>query len=101
MSPFIDDVTVVRSDGRPTPDQRVEAVERKVERLEQLPDRISSLESQILQFREEVRAEFSNIRGEMHQFHDVSMNQMRVLHEDVVSRIALLNEGRNGPKPDA
>ena len=94
---------------------RVEILERRVDRLEQLPARIDSLASQILQFRGEVRVEFSAVRQEMRDLGetlraemrvmqqdlvariDETGLQMRVLHEDVISRIALLNEGLNGP----
>ena len=108
-----------------------------MDRLEQLPARIDSLGSQILQFRGEVRVEFSAVRQEMRDLGetlraemrvmqqdlvaridagdeetrrqmgvmqqdlvariDETGLQMRVLHEDVISRIALLNEGLNGP----
>jgi hypothetical protein len=44
-----------------------------------------------------MRAEFSAVRSEMaDQFGDLA-TQMRVLHEDVISRIALLQEGLAGP----
>ena len=43
---------------------RVEALERRVDGLEQLPDRVAALEVQVLQFREEVRVEFSAVRGD-------------------------------------
>ena len=61
---------------------RVESLERRMTTLEQLPERLDRLESQILQFREEVGDEFSAVRREM-----------RVLHEDVLGRIAVIGEG--------
>jgi hypothetical protein len=81
----------------------VKILERKVERLEQLPGRLDAVESQILQFRKETRAEFSTVRGEMRELHGIAMTrmdamreslsaQMRTLHEEVLTRIALLNE---------
>ena len=93
---------------------RVEILEHKVESLEQLPGRVASLELQISQFRQEVRVEFSALRGEMDGFRiemrgemsgfraTVSAEfvqvrtEMRVLHEEVTSRIALLDESLNG-----
>ena len=105
---------------------RVEILERKVEGLEGLPDRVASLESQIVQFREDVRVEFSALRQEMRTHLDTlrdslraeiragdeatrnelraeiragdeeTRRHMRVLHEEVISRIALLNEHFNG-----
>ena len=96
MHVSFDDATVVAANERSA----------SVESLEQLPDRMTSLELQISQFREEVRVEFSTTRGEMmnrmNELHGVAMNrihelstEMRVLHEEVISRIALLNEGLN------
>ncbi len=98
--------------------RRVQILEEKVERLEQLPARIDSIELQILQFREEVRVEFS----EMHELHAQFMARialteqallhemgqlderaasrdaetrrlMRVLYEDLIDRITTLGEG--------
>jgi hypothetical protein len=100
--------------------ERVEILEHSVEALEGLPARVASLETQILQFREEVRAEFSATKAEMrmlndetrtqmHALHDESKTQMLglhdevktrmlLLHEEVLSRMALLGESRNGRK---
>jgi hypothetical protein len=98
--------------------RRLEILEEKVERLERLPDRIDNLEVQILQFREEVRAEFSATReslgGQMGALErlaaridavderltariaegdEETRRFMRVLHEDLVARIATMSEG--------
>ena len=82
-----------------------------MESLEGLPDRVASLESQIVQFREDVRVEFSALRQEMRTHLDTlrdslraeiragdeeTRRHMRVLHEEVISRIALLGEHFNG-----
>ena len=125
---------------------RVAILEHKMQSLEGLPDRVASLELQIVQFRAEVRAEFSavrqemralgetlraemsglgdTLRGEMNGLGDTlrgEMNgginglaqtlraemragdeetrrQMRVLHEEVIARFALLDEHLNGRK---
>ena len=90
--------------------------------LESLPERMTALESQIVQLRGEMRAEFSAIRAEMH-LGDGELRadlrkeirtlkeeireevaglgtHMRVLHEDLVSKIGLIQEGRrNSPRP--
>ena len=118
--------------------RRVEILEEKVERLEMLPARIDNLEVQILQFREEVRAEFSATRAEflarialteaalLHEMNQIDERRgqetrhelgkalaetrteliariaegdeetrryMRVLHEEVIARIATIGEG--------
>ena len=70
---------------------RVERLERRVEILEQLPERVSALESQIVLLRGELRNEFSATRA---LISDVD-RYMRMLHEDVIQRIATLGEGRN------
>ena len=141
--------------------KRVAILEHTMQSLEGLPDRVASLEVQFVQFRVEVREEFSavrgeirrlgeTLRGEMHDFgetlrgemagglnglertlrgemHDFgealrgemagglkgleqtlrgeirigdeeTRRQMRVLHEEVITRIALLDEHLNGRK---
>jgi hypothetical protein len=101
--------------GQQTLTNRVQVLERKVENLEKLPERMHSLELQFMQFREEVRAEFSatraelrteirrgdeqtraELRAEIRAGDEETRTYMRVLHEEVLSRIALLGEHRNG-----
>lgn len=100
-------------------ESRVKSLARRVTQLEQLPARIDALTSQVSLLRTEVRVEFSAVRGEMvaqsatiiatlrtemaeqgeglrKQFRTEIgslATHMRVLHEDVVSRIAQLQEG--------
>lgn len=81
--------------GPQTLTNRLEVLERKVESLERLPEQMHALELQILQFREEVRVEFSTIRAEIRAGDEETRTYMRVLHEEVLSRIALLGEYRN------
>ena len=92
--------------------RRVQILEGKVESLEQLPARMEALELQILQFRAEVRDEFSatreglraEMRAEIHRLEtrlealisggdDETRRYMRVLHEEVIARIATIGEG--------
>ena len=78
-------------------ESRVISLERRVTQLEQLPARIDDLTSQVSQLRTRMDAEFSAVRAEM-----ATAVEMRVLHEDVISRLALLQEGqpaRPGRKP--
>jgi hypothetical protein len=90
---------------------RVTSLERRLTELERLPARIDDLTSQISQLRTEIRGEFSAVRVEMvglgsalriemaeqgaaSAARDEAIGiQMRVLHEDVVSRIGVLQEG--------
>ena len=70
--------------------------------LEELPGRIDDLTSRVSQLltemsaessavRAEMRAEFSAVRAEIAE--RATGSEMRALHEDVISRIALLQEG--------
>ena len=85
-------------------------------RLEQLPARIDDLTLQVSQLRTEMRGEFSAVRGEMAEqgvaqrseiaeqgaasaARDEALGiQMRMLHEDVIGRLALLQENQ-APRP--
>jgi len=71
--------------GRPLT-ERVKILEQQVERLRELPSRMAAVESQILQLRGEMQGGISAIRGDI----DETRRHMRVLHEEVLSRIALL-----------
>jgi hypothetical protein len=95
---------------------RLEKLEQRVTVLEQLPARIDGLTLQIVQLRGEMHAAFSAreaslreeiragdnvIRREMHELHDLTMKaigdvhtRMLVLHENVLERIALTQEGK-------
>ena len=67
-------------------------------RVASLDGRVASLEGQVLQFRAEVRVEFSAVREEMRAGDEETRRQMRVLHEEVIARIALLDEHLDGLK---
>jgi hypothetical protein len=71
-----------------------------VEILEQLPERITALEVQIVQLREEMRSEFSatlirdgELSRTMRELFEANKTHMRVLHEDLVQRIATIKGG--------
>ena len=81
-----------------TIESRVISLERRVTRLEQLPARIDDLASQISRLRTEMRGEFSAVRREVSELADRLDTRMRVLHEDVIARIALLQEGHTPAK---
>jgi cell division protein FtsB len=66
---------------------------RRVETLEQLPERVTALESQIVQLRGEMRSEFSETRDMIREGDEETRRHMRLLHEDLVGRIATLREG--------
>jgi predicted nucleic acid-binding Zn-ribbon protein len=81
--------------------RRVERLEEAVENLQRLPEQVDSLgvqqdrlEAQIVQLRDEMPSEFSAVRAEMRAGDEETRRLMRVLHEDVIARIALLDNGR-------
>ena len=79
---------------------------------------VDTLRTEFLQFREETRGEFSSIRAEMRtgfaavrlEMHEMrtdliarieageqeTRSQMRLLHEEVITRIGVLAEGQSG-----
>ena len=71
--------------------ERVEILERKVEVLERLPERVTGVELQLVQLRDEMRAEFSATRAEMRAGDEEMRRYMRILHEDVIARISMLD----------
>jgi hypothetical protein len=85
--------------------KRMDIVEQRLTSLERLPERMTALESQFLQLRTEMRAEFSAIRIEMQAGDEETRRvlreeitglgtHMRVLHEELISRISMIQEGR-------
>ena len=91
--------------------ERVEILERKVEALETLPDRMTRVELQLVQLRDEMRAEFSAMRGgadadvtlsslrqEVRAGDEETRRYMRMLHEDVIARLAIIQEGQRPRK---
>jgi predicted nucleic acid-binding Zn-ribbon protein len=89
--------------ARETLEKRVDNLDHRVTAVEQLPERVTALESQIVQLRGEMRSEFSAIqeeireqgqglRQEMRDLFAQSERHARILHEDVIGRIAALRE---------
>ena len=67
--------------------------------LEQLPERVTELEMQVLQLRAEARNEFSALRHEIRDGDEETRRYMRVLHEEVIARLATIQEGQTPPVP--
>ena len=110
--------------ARPTLTERVEILEQRAGVLETLPARMDAVELQIVQLRTEMRAGFSDVRQEMgargaslredmikeirnsnealrtelttaiRSGDEETRRHMRVLHGEVMSRIATIAEGR-------
>jgi predicted phage gp36 major capsid-like protein len=93
--------------------ERVEILERRVATVETLPDRVTAVELQLVQLRDEMRAEFSAVRAEMRAGDEETRRSlreeiragdaetrryMRVLHEELIGRLAIIEEGRRGRK---
>ena len=88
--------------------RRIEILEGDVNALRQLPDQVSAvaaelaalrgdftqLQGDVTQFKRDMRAEFAAVREEIRTGDEETRRQMRVLHEEVISRLALLGEGR-------
>jgi len=87
-----------------TLENRVERLADRVTVMEQLTARMDALASQISQLRDEVNVGFSatstridgvekSLRQELHAVDERLSTQMRVLHEDVIGRLTLIQEG--------
>jgi len=78
--------------AREAVESRVDNLETRVAMLEQLPERVSAVESQIVQLRTEMHDELSAVRIEMRAGDEETRRYMRVLHEEVINRLALIQE---------
>ena len=91
--------------------KRVEKLEEEMTALAGLPAQVADLATQVSQLRVEMRDGFSAIRDEIRAGDeetrrqlreeiragdDETRNQMRILHEDVIGRLALIQEGLGG-----
>src|SRR5204863_8863460 len=85
-----------------TIESRVEKLEQQVTNLQVLPGRMDGLSVQISQLRDDVGAQISaterTLREEIVAGDERILAQVRVLHEDVVSRLALIQEGQPRPR---
>jgi hypothetical protein len=79
-------------------EERLTMLEKEMLEMRQLPERVTRLESQIVQLRQEVRDAVSAILSEMRTGFAELGAQMRMLHEDALSRIARMGEGRRSRK---
>ncbi len=69
-------------------------------RLGHVETEVREFRGEFLQFRDETRAEFSAVRAEMATKQELAetRSQMRVLHEEVIGRLALLQEGQDAAR---
>jgi hypothetical protein len=86
-------------DVQPQPiERRVERLEERVTRLEELPARLDDLTGQILQLRVEMGSAISDLRDRVdampEQITREVMTQVRILHEDVIDRLRIIQDGQ-------
>ena len=96
---------------------RVENLERKIDLLESLPERVGAVELRVAavelqsghlrvemreqfsavrqEFRGEIQGVTRELRGEIQASEEETRRYMSVLHEEVLSRIATIQEGRS------
>jgi hypothetical protein len=83
-------------------EERLTMLERQMQEMRDLPERVTKLELQVLQLRHEMQRGFSAIQSELKeglsQLGDQLGAQMRMLHEETLSRIAVMGEGRRSRK---
>ena len=87
-----------------TLDDRVTALEGTVAGLQELPKQLASLQRGVTAFQRDVAARFDQVDARFERLERVvrdgderNYSQMRMLHEDLVAKIALLGERRDGP----
>jgi hypothetical protein len=74
-----------------TLEDRVTALENTMVVLEELPGELAA-------FRQDVSARFERLEGVVREGDERNYVQMRMLHEDLVARIALISEGDERPR---
>ena len=64
--------------------------------LRQPPEQVSAVAAGLAEFRGEVRAEFAAVREEIRAGDEETRRQMRILHEEVISRVGSVGLPRLG-----
>ena len=80
-----------------TLDDRVTTLEGTVAGLQELPKQLASLQRDLTAFQRDVAARFERLERVVRDGDERNYSQMRMLHEDLVTKIALLGERRDGP----
>jgi hypothetical protein len=80
-----------------TLDDRVTALEGTVAGLQELPKQLASLQRDVTAFQRDVAARFERLERIVRDGDERNYSQMRMLHEDLVAKIALLGERGDGP----
>jgi cell division protein FtsB len=76
-----------------TLERRVESLEQRVTVLEQLPARVDNLAAQISQLRDEMHAEFSEVRNQMYLLRDELLGSVKAGNAEVMAQARALYEG--------
>jgi uncharacterized coiled-coil protein SlyX len=87
-----------------TLEDRVTALEGTVAGLQELPKQLASFQRGVAAFQRDVAARFEQVDARFERLERIvrdgderNYSQMRMLHEDLVAKIALLGERRDGP----
>jgi len=80
-----------------TLEDRVTALEGTVAGLQELPKQLASLQRDVAARFGQVDARFERLERIVRDGDERNYSQMRMLHEDLVAKIALLGERRDGP----
>ena len=88
--------------------RRGDILEDKVETLSDLPQRVTAVEANLAALRTEMHQGFARVDGrldalrkEVQEGDEETRRQMRVLHEDVIARLALIHEHAIGSTSSA
>ena len=79
---------------------RVDRLEKRVTSLERLPGQVEALTVEFLQFRTEVRGEFSAVRAEMHEQGETLRAEMRQMGETLRGEMRDLGDTLRGEMRD-
>ena len=90
-------------------EERLTMLEKQMLETCELPARVRNLELQFVQLRQEMRDGFSEMGAQMRMSHEEALSrittmgeglgaQMRMLHEEALTRIATVGEGRSRRK---
>jgi hypothetical protein len=72
--------------------ERIQIPDKNAEMLEIPPDRMAAVELQLMQLREEMRGEFSAMRGDIRRSDDEVRRSVRVLHDNLIARLSAVGD---------
>lgn len=72
--------------------ERIQIPDKNAEMLAIPPDRMAAVELQLMQLREEMRGEFSAMRGDIRRSDDEVRRSVRVLHDNLIARLSAVGD---------